>query len=274
MNIGDVFKLHEYQPIPSYRALREMDTNLGCALFTNETCRFTVLDAILFFNALLQRFPTTPISAVDSILKWIHSMTQFSRLPESYEGLNSCITTTERIISVPFCSTKGCGHIFDPNLDLQQACPKCGKDGFTKAATHYTPISTFYYSPVIWKEMDLIIHNPQFCQIIQRLLPDQTHDSNQIANFVDAEQYSSFMSEYARKKDTLCLALSEMVDGVSRSLCTPENMTVQMVCYASLPLTERNKYSNIFVTAVCRSEDQPHANIFRRMLVGELQFTK
>jgi hypothetical protein len=91
---------------------------------------------------------------------------------------------------------------------------------------------------------------------------------------VDAEQCTAFISNYGQERSTLYLTLSEMVDGISRSLCSPENLTAQLIHYASLPISERNKHANIFVTAICRSEDQPHANVLHRMLVRELEYSK
>lgn len=281
VNVGEVFRLDDYQPLPTYHDLRNAKNGqLGHVLFTNQSSKYSLLDTVLFFNGLLQRYPTTPLDAIDTILKWIHNMTNVSNVPESLSGLNECITTTERIISVPFCSTPGCGHIFNPNLDEMQTCPKCQKNGYKqtkkteKSKKKFNPIATFYYSPVIWKEMDMIIHNIQFRKMIQQLLPKRTNDSNLISDFVDADQCVAFVTNNQQQNSQLCLALAEMVDGISRSLCTPENMTVQLIRYTSLPLEARNKYINMFVAAICASENQPHANVFRRMLIGELQYSQ
>jgi predicted Zn-ribbon and HTH transcriptional regulator len=280
MDIGKVFRLNEYRPVSTYRELcKSNNGQLGRSLFVNQSCKYSLLDTIIFFNGLLKHYPTTPMDAIDSMLKWIHGMTENSNIPESFAGLNKCLTIQERIIEVPFCSTKGCGHIFDPNIDVMQSCPKCHKEGYKKSnragsEKQFLPIATFEYSPVIWKEMDMIVHNSQFRHTIQRNLPNRSKDSDLIFDFVDAEQCTAFINNYSQERFTLYLAFSEMVDGISRSLCSPENLTAQLICYASLPISERNKHANIFVTAICRSEDQPHANVLRRMLIGELEYSK
>jgi predicted Zn-ribbon and HTH transcriptional regulator len=134
MDIGKMFRLNEYRPVSTYHELcKSNNGQLERSLFVNQSCKYSLLDTIIFFNGLLKHYPTTPMDAIDSMLKWIHGMTENSNIPESFTGLNKCLTIQERIIEVPFCSTKGCGHIFDPNIDVMQSCPKCHKEGYKKS---------------------------------------------------------------------------------------------------------------------------------------------
>jgi hypothetical protein len=139
---------------------------------------------------------------------------------------------------------------------------------------NYKPLGVFYYSPVHWKEMDYIMHDIHFRNLVRQPLPKQTKDFDAIGSFVDCEQSTHFVTSYTNHSDTIHLAISEMVDGVARSISSPENMTIQLIRYASLPTNEQKKYHNIFVSAICNSEHQPHANIFCRLFIGELQYTK
>lgn len=202
-----------------------------------------------------------------------------TNIPESYEGLNKCISTVKRTISVPYCNN-GCGHIFDPNKDEMATCPQCGNEGFKpsnktgKNDKKYVAKAEFYYSPVLWKQQDLIIHDPNFRFLARRELPNRIHNLNQINSFMDADQSLHFANNYNTDSSTISLAMAEMVDGISRSISNPENMTAQLIRYSNLPDSERNKYCNIHITALCKSEQKPHPNVFRRMLVGEIEYTQ
>lgn len=151
----------------------------------------TLLDTFLFFNGLMQRFPTIPIDAIDTIIKWMHNMTQFNNMPQSFDGLNSCINTLDRVLSIPYCS--GCyTHIFKLNIDAMQECPRYGKEGCRRLNHNgrghlFEPLSMFFYSPVHWKEMDYIIHNADFRNLVRQPLSQQTNNCNRIGSFVDTE---------------------------------------------------------------------------------------
>jgi hypothetical protein len=118
MDIAKLFKFDNYTAIPTYSELQSGE--LGAKLFINQTSRYTILDAVIFFNGLLQRYPTTPMDVFDAIAKWIHYMTASSNMPESLSTLNECITTVDHLIEVPHCANSKCGHIFDPSIDELQ----------------------------------------------------------------------------------------------------------------------------------------------------------
>lgn len=254
MDFNKQFRIEEdYTRTPSYSELMTMNTYKE-RLFYNATSNYTVLDTVLFMNGILRKFPSTPVEAINFILKWLHRIADGCTCPESIEGLNAKLEVTKRIKKVPYCN---CGHVFDPTLNEQQECPRCHAFGFVEKYNSKTPSfvprNVFYYSPLIYKHMDLVAYSREFLDLARERFPEPSYKAGHISSFVDAKQAQNLMQVYKPTPNDVYLALCEMVDGMARSISSDESLVVQLIRNTSFPSHLRNRYKFIFVTALCGS---------------------